>query len=64
MLKAVEVEKGILGPEVDEITEIAKILNRLPRDYRLIIYGQLIAHQTMAGMDELLPPVMAAVQAE
>ena len=33
--------------EAEEIEQMVELANQLPRDYRLIIYGQMIAHKTM-----------------
>jgi hypothetical protein len=55
--------KNMDALDVEDARELVELIKVLPRDRKLIIYGQVIAHASMAGV-ELSPepsPAMVAV---
>ena len=45
---------GLPAPEIsemDDTPELVELIRNLPRETKLIIYGQVLAHTTMAGID-------------
>jgi len=37
--------------DIDDVEELASLVGKLPREIRLVIYGQIQAHITIAGIN-------------
>jgi hypothetical protein len=48
----------------DQAVQILELFNNLPRDYRLIIYGQALAFETMLSIDDKTAAKCAALTAQ